>query len=96
MYSGSRNGCICYYWQDLVFLLCCCGSSLCRCGSSLCRCGSSFIVKAETPHGQISNHYELKDWDLFKCEEREICSKYDGHSPKDAMDRMYKMLSDSK
>ena len=40
--------------------------------------------------------YELKDWDLFQCEEREVCSKYDGHSPKDAMDRMKKMLSDSK
>ena len=62
----------------------------------LCFGGGWFIVKAETPCGQISNHYELKDWDLFQCEEREVCSKYDGHSPKDAMDRMKKMLSDSK
>lgn len=62
----------------------------------LCFGGEWFIVKAETPYGQISNHYELKDWDSFKCEEREVCSKYDGHTSADAIDKMKKLLADSK
>ena len=34
-----------------------------------CFGGGWFVVQATLPTGQISNHYELKDWDLFKCEE---------------------------
>ena len=30
-----------------------------------------FIVQAELPTGQISNHYEMKDWELFKVPEKE-------------------------
>jgi len=51
-----------------------------------------FIVVAVLPTGQISNHYEGKDWDLFDCEETE-CAKYefDGHTPQDVIDRLKKL-----
>ena len=47
----------------------------------LCFGGGWFIVMATLPTGQISNHYELKDWDLFKCEERELADEWDGRTP---------------
>ena len=34
-----------------------------------CFGGGWFIVMANLPTGQVSNHYELKDWDLFKVPE---------------------------
>ena len=46
-----------------------------------CFNGGWFIVTAELPTGQVSNHYELKDWDLFKCPEQEYADKWDGHTP---------------
>jgi hypothetical protein len=47
-----------------------------------------FIVMAELPTGQISNHYEMKDWDLFKITEKVTANVWDGHSPKDVADRL--------
>lgn len=38
---------------------------------------------AELPTGQISNHYEMKDWDLFNIPEKEKANMWDGHSPQD-------------
>lgn len=58
----------------------------------LCFGGGWFIVVAETNHGQISNHYEVKDWDLFGCVSAvDIPMEYDGHSPKEALDRLIKV-----
>ena len=54
----------------------------------LCFGGGWFIVMATLPTGQISNHYEIKDWDLFKCEERELADKWDGHTPQDVIKRL--------
>lgn len=53
-----------------------------------CFGGGWFIVMATLPTGQISNHYELKDWDLFHCEERELADTWDGHSPEMATKRL--------
>lgn len=54
-----------------------------------CFGGGWFIVMATLPGwGQISNHYELKDWDLFKCEEREVADKWDGHTGVDVIARL--------
>lgn len=53
-----------------------------------CFGGGWFIVVAELPTGQISNHYELKYWDLFKIPEVETAPKWDGHTPKIASDRL--------
>ena len=58
----------------------------------LCFGGGWFIVFAETPYGQISNHYENKDWALFQCEERERAVKWDGHTPQDVSKTLRKLL----
>lgn len=47
-----------------------------------------FIVVAELPEGQISNHYEMKDWDLFKIPEKHQAGRYDGHTPQDVAKRL--------
>ena len=55
----------------------------------LCFGGDWFIVVAILPTGQISNHYEMKDWDLFDIPEYEK-SKYefDGHTSRDVLERL--------
>lgn len=57
-----------------------------------CFGGGWFIVVAILPTGQISNHYEAKDWDLFKIQEA-ITAQYefDGHTPKDVIERLSKL-----
>lgn len=58
-----------------------------------CFGGGWFIVMAYTSKGeQISNHYENKYWDLFKCEERECADKWDGHTPSDVIIRLHNHL----
>ena len=57
-----------------------------------CFGGGWFIVMANLPTGQISNHYELKDWDLFQIPEKEVADKWDGHTPQEAADRLHKYL----
>jgi len=54
----------------------------------LCFGGGWFIVQAQTPFGQVSNHYEMKDWDLFKCEAVELPLPYDGHTAEDVLFRL--------
>lgn len=53
-----------------------------------CFGGGWFIVMAILPTGQISNHYELKDWDYFKCEEVDVAPEWDGHTPEDTARRL--------
>ena len=57
-----------------------------------CFGGGWFIVMANLPTGQISNHYEIKDWDLFQIPEKEIADKWDGHTPQEAANRLHKYL----
>lgn len=57
-----------------------------------CFGGGWFIVMANLPTGQISNHYELKYWDLFKVPEKEFADEWDGHTPQEAAERLYKYL----
>jgi hypothetical protein len=47
-----------------------------------------FIVMAELPTGQISNHYEMKNWDKFQIPEKPLANKWDEHSPRDVADRL--------
>lgn len=57
-----------------------------------CFGGGWFIVVALLPTGLISNHYEMKHWDLFKIPEFEkSLFKFDGHSPQDVLDRLSKI-----
>lgn len=57
-----------------------------------CFGGGWFIVMANLPTGQVSNHYELKDWDLFQVPEKEIADEWDGHTPQEAAERLHKYL----
>ena len=57
-----------------------------------CFGGGWFIVMANLPTGQISNHYELKDWDLFQIPEKEFADEWDGHTPQEAAERLNKYL----
>lgn len=51
----------------------------------LCFGGGWFIVMASTPAGQISNHYEMKDWLLFSCPVYSRADEWDGHTTKDVV-----------
>ena len=58
-----------------------------------CFGGGWFIVMAELPTGQISNHYERKDWDYFKCEEVGVAPEWDWHTPEEAARRLEDFIS---
>ena len=55
-----------------------------------------FIVMAELPTGQISNHYEMKDWDKFQIPEKPLANKWDEHSPRDVANRLTSFTSPKK
>lgn len=57
-----------------------------------CFGGGWFIVQAQLPTGQISNHYEMKDWDLFQIPEKEKANIWDGHTPQDVAKRLREFL----
>lgn len=59
----------------------------------LCFGGGWFIVVAQLPTGQVSNHYKMDDWDMFKVPELTMPIEYDGHTPEIALSRMIKFLS---
>ena len=48
-----------------------------------CFGGGWFLVGINTPEGPYTYHYEMKDWDLFKCKEIDKGPKWDGHTDKD-------------
>jgi len=55
----------------------------------LCFGGGWFIVMANLPTGQISNHYEAADWDYFgDVPVAETAPEWDGHSAEEAADRL--------
>lgn len=55
----------------------------------LCFGGGWFIVVAILPTGQISNHYKVEDWDLFKIPEKaEALVEFDGHTTDDVINRL--------
>jgi hypothetical protein len=57
--------------------------------NALCFGGGWFIVSAILPTGQISNHYKLEDWDLFKIPATDKCKhEWDGHTSNDVLDRL--------
>lgn len=51
--------------------------------------GGWFIVVALLSGGQISNHYKMADWNLFRIPEREKTTyPYDGHTGEDVLVRL--------
>lgn len=57
-----------------------------------CFGGGWFIVTAQLPTGQISNHYPEKDWDLFGIPEYERAAEWDGHTASEAALRLREYL----
>jgi hypothetical protein len=54
-----------------------------------CFGGGWFIVVAMLPGGQITNHYKMKDWDLFKIPvEGKAKYEFDGHTGIDVIKRL--------
>lgn len=58
-----------------------------------CFGGGWFIVVAQLPTGQISNHYKDADWDYFSVTEREIAEPWDGHTPQIVAERLSSFLA---
>lgn len=57
-----------------------------------CFGGGWFVVVAQLPTGQITNHYEAQHWDLFKIPARDTAAEYDGHTPQDVANRLEAFL----
>lgn len=48
-----------------------------------------FVVGIETPKGQATYHYDIDPyWDIFNVKELEKAPKWDGHTPKEAIERI--------
>lgn len=59
-----------------------------------CFGGDYFIVQAMLPTGQVTNHYQLDLWDLFKIPEQDRAYRWDGHTPAEAADRLEKYIQE--
>ena len=60
----------------------------------LCFGGDMFIVCAMIPTGPISNHYYIKDWDLFQIPEVGTAFfQWDGHSSQTVIHRLTMFVS---
>jgi hypothetical protein len=57
-----------------------------------CFGGGWFVVMATLPSGQISNHYEAKDWNFFQIPEYMLAATWDGHTPEDVAKRLEAQL----
>lgn len=56
-----------------------------------------FIVGINTSQGQATYHYDIEPyWDLFKVKELEKAPEWDGHTPKQAIERIYSLCKEDK
>ena len=62
----------------------------------LCFGGGWFVVGACLESGQITNHYEMKHWDLFDAPKLKQAPKWDGHTPQEAAKRLAQYLGKQK
>jgi len=61
----------------------------------LCFGGGWFVVVAVLPSGQITNHYKMEDWKLFKIPELEKAKyEFDGHTSQDVVERMLNLINE--
>lgn len=60
-----------------------------------CFGGGWFIVVAVLPQGQVSNHYKLEDWDLFKVPAHPTALvPFDGHTAQDVLHRLLSLAQE--
>lgn len=51
-----------------------------------------FIVGVSTPTGQATYHYDINPyWDYFKIKELPYAPEWDGHTPNDAIERIFSL-----
>ena len=56
-----------------------------------------FIVGINTPQGPATYHYNIEPyWNLFDVKELPNASEWDGHTPDDAIKRIYSLVEDNK
>jgi len=61
----------------------------------LCFDGEYFIVVAQLPTGQVTNHYHIGHWDMFKINEYEkVKEDFDGHTSSDVIERLQQVIDD--
>ena len=56
-----------------------------------------FIVGIDTPYGQVTYHYDIEPyWNTIfaNISELDNAPEWDGHTPKDAMERLEKLIQD--
>lgn len=53
-----------------------------------CFGGGWFVVVAQLPTGQITNHYQEEYWQDFEIPELPYAAGYDGHTPKEALNHL--------
>lgn len=58
-----------------------------------CFDGNYFIVVAQLPTGQISNHYKKEFWGMFQIPNQEFAPKWDGHNSQDVLKRLTEELA---
>ena len=62
----------------------------------LCFGGGYFIVTAQLPDGQISNHYKADRWDSFDVPETEkALFPFDGHTAQDVLNRLSNLIDNA-
>ena len=59
----------------------------------LCFRGHFFVVCAELPTGQITQHYKTEDWDYFPIPERETANQWDGHAAGEGVTRLKNLIT---
>lgn len=59
----------------------------------LCFGGGWFVVVAELPTGQITNHYKNEYWNLFDIPAVDTAPEWDGHTPGDVAKRLTDYLT---
>lgn len=58
-----------------------------------CFDGEYFIVVAQLPTGQVTNHYHIRHWDMFKINEYEkVKEDFDGHTSSDVIERLQQVI----
>lgn len=50
-----------------------------------------FIVGINTPEGQATYHCNMEYWDMFNVKELDNAPEWDGHTPEDAIKRIYSL-----
>lgn len=58
-----------------------------------CFGGGWFIVVTELPAGQVSQHYPMKDWNLFEVPVMSRAHHYDGHTNDEVLARLGDQLA---